>query len=79
MEKTIFRIVLILISSGLCYVTYHTYLREKYSGKKYVWSNKNIRNDKLRGYHWHGYMLFFATFTINFIITNLYQELTQNV
>ena len=46
MDIIIFRIILILISVGLLYTTYQSYLREKYSGKKFVWSAKDIRNKK---------------------------------
>ena len=75
MDKIIFRLILILMSLGFIYATYRTYLREKYSGKKYIWSSKDIKNEKLKGFHWHCYTLFFVTFTINFIITNLYLEI----
>lgn len=43
MDITIFRIILVLISIGLLYTKYQAYLREKYSGKKFVWSKKILK------------------------------------
>ena len=75
MDIIIFRIILILISVGLLYTTYQSYLREKYSGKKFVWSAKDIKNKKLKGYHCYEITSILAVYSFYFIVDNVFMEL----
>ena len=75
MDIIIFRIVLVLMSVGLLYVTYQSYLREKYSGKRFVWSAKDIKNNKLKGYHCYEITSVLAVYSFYFIVDNVFMEL----
>ena len=77
MSLTIFRIILVLISIGLLYTTYQAYLREKYSGKKFVWSKKDIKNKKLKGYHCYEITSVLAVYSLYFIVDYVFMELLK--
>lgn len=77
MSLTIFRIILVLMSIGLLYTTYQSYLREKYSGKKFIWSAKDIKNKKLKGYHCYEITFVLAVYSFYFIVDNVFMELLK--